>query len=160
MTYFGDPASIHRLHLEENCAIEDPRISVPERYVSHTSARRHKYRTSGGKNNETLLPRTRSSSYGSFTSLSLNPTVLPTSTASLSVIQEQPPLVDDDTDTLLDATQLHNGRRRITRTRDSVVTRRSNHVCLIALGELHHDRDVSIQDKLPSITGLNLEKQM
>ena len=130
--------------------------------MSHTSARRHKYGTSGGKNNETPLPRTRSPSYGNFTSLSLKSTVLPTSTACSSVIQEQPPLVNDDTDTLLeiDATQLHNGRRRITRTRDSVVTKRGNLVCLIALDESHHDTDLSKQDKLPSITGLNLEKQM
>ena len=128
--------------------------------MSHTSARRHKYRTSGGKNNETPLPRKRFSSYGTFTSLSLNPTVLPTSTASFSVIQEQPPLINDDTDTLLeiDATQRHNGRRRITRTRVSVVTRRSSLVCLIALDESHHDPDLSKQDKLTSITGLNLEK--
>ena len=110
--------------------------------------RRHEYRTSGGKNKETPLPRTRSPSYGTFTCLSLNPTVLPTSTASFSVIQEQPPLINDHTDTLLeiDATQLRNGRRSITHTRESVVTRRGNLVCLIALDESHHEPDLSKQE--------------
>ena len=88
-----------------------------------------------------------------FSPLSLNPTVLPTSTASFSVqntgrIQEQLYLVNDDTDTLLeiDATQLHNGRRTITHTRDSVVTRRGNLVYLIALDDSHLDPDLSKQD--------------
>ena len=48
--------------------------------------------------------------------------VLPTLTASSSVIQEQPPLVNDETGTLLgiDTTQVHNGRRTIIRNRGSV----------------------------------------
>ena len=54
--------------------------------------------------------------------LSLNLMVLPTLTASSSEIQEQPPLVNDETGTLLgiDTTQLHNGRRTIIHNRDSV----------------------------------------
>ena len=91
--------------------------------------------------------------------LSLNPMVLPTLTASSSVIQVQPPLVNDETGILLgiDTTQLHNGRRTVIHNRDSVATRKCDLVHLIPLDVSPLDQGFSKQNKLASITAPNLE---